>query len=460
MKVMKFGGSSITSGEDMKTVAQIVQQENRADRVVVVLSAMKGITDLLISGAEKAECGDLQYRDNIEDIKKAHLGAINDLFPSKAQSEIIPQIATMLNEIEELLHGIKLVKECSIKSLDLIMSFGERLSCTLLTAYLNSIGCKAELIDARDMIITNRQFGSAKVLFDQTYKKIPPLLSKAEGIPVVTGFIASTENGITTTLGRNGSDYTASLIGAGIKADCIEIWKDVDGVMSCDPKLVKTAFVISELTYQEAMELSYFGAEVLHPYTMIPAIEKGIRIRIKNVGNPQAPGSVIADIDKRHTTQITGISCIDSVAILNIEGSTMIGVPGMTAHILAILAKAYINIVMISQASSENSICLVLKESEAMKAVTILNDELSNEIKSKGIAGLGLKKDMIIIAIVGENMRGTPGISGKLFGVLGEEGINVYAIAQGSSERNISLVTSKKDKDAALIALHKSFLED
>ena len=329
-----------------------------------------------------------------------------------------------------------------------------------MAAYLTSCSHKAEYIDAsNNFIITDNQHGSATVLFEQSYKNIAQRIKKADGIPIITGFIASTENGITTTLGRNGSDYTASIICAGADAERVEIWTDVDGVLSADPRCVGNAYVIPELSYQEAMELSYFGAEVIHPYTMIPVVDKKIDIVIKNTLNPSAKGTLIADTVKRHKTVITGIACIDNVGLINVEGGGMIGIPGIAAHILDEIANAKLNIIMISQASSEHSICLVLKEKEAEKAQGILKKTLKYELKTKKIQSVELKKNMVVIAIIGENMRGTPGISGNLFRALGEKEINVFAIAQGSSERNISFVTGSKDKENTLNTLHKVFLE-
>jgi aspartokinase/homoserine dehydrogenase 1 len=325
---------------------------------------------------------------------------------------------------------------------------------------MNSLSHKAEYIDTSDnFIITDNRHGSAVVQFTESYANISKRLKHIQGIPVITGFIASTVNGITTTLGRNGSDYTASIICAGAGAERVEIWTDVDGVLSADPRCVKNAYVIPELSYQEAMELSYFGAEVIHPYTMIPVVGKGMEIVIKNTLNPSAPGTLISGSVKRHTTVITGIACIDNVGLINVEGGGMIGIPGMAAHILGEIANAQLNIIMISQASSEHSICLVLKEDEAEKAHEILINTLHSEVENKRIENIDLNKDKVVIAVIGENMCGTPGISGKLFSALGRENINVFAIAQGSSERNISFITGKKDKEKTLNTLHKVFLE-
>lgn len=460
MKIMKFGGSSVADGQRIQKVAQIIIDESKKDKVGVVLSAMKGVTDLLIQCARQAEKGSHDYIKLVEELKQKHFDAINFLFGQDSKQEIMEEIIKMLKEIGEILHGVELVRECSKRSMDFIMSFGEKLSCRIMTAYMNSLSYESNYIDtSNNLIITDNQHGNAIVQFTQSYANITKRLKNIREIPVMTGFIASTKDGITTTLGRNGSDYTASIICAGSDADRVEIWTDVDGVLSADPRCVKNAYVIPELSYQEAMELSYFGAEVIHPYTMIPVVDKKMEIVIKNTLNPSAGGTLISDSVKRHTTVITGIACIDNVGLINVEGGGMIGIPGMAAHILREIADENLNIIMISQASSEHSICLVLKEEEAEKAHRILIKTLKNELENKRIENIDLKKDMVVIAVIGENMRGTPGISGKLFSALGEENINVFAIAQGSSERNISFITGKKDKEKALNTLHRVFLE-
>ena len=459
MKVMKFGGSSVANAERIKSVIEIIAGNSAEGKPAIVLSAMKGVTDLLINSARNAEKGDIQYKKYYQEIKDKHNTAVKELLdPVKARAENMA-IETMLKEIGEILHGIELVKECSARSLDLIVSFGERLSCTLAAGYMNSIGMNAEMVDCREIVITDNQFGNASVLFEKSYKKIRERIAGIKSIPVITGFIASTEEGITTTIGRNGSDYTASIIGAGIMAESIEIWTDVDGVMSSDPRIVKNAFVVPEISYQEAMELSYFGAEVIHPYTMIPAVEKNIPIWIKNTLNPSVKGTLIAKDIKRHAEFITGIACIDRVSVVNIEGGGIMKNPLVPARIFTALAEAGINIIMISQASSEHSVCLIFKEADTKVASAALDKALQQEMEQKRIQEIEIRDNLVVMAVIGENMRGTPGISGRLFNTLGTNNINVFAIAQGSSERNISFVIEHKDREKALNVLHKTFLE-
>jgi aspartokinase/homoserine dehydrogenase 1 len=458
MKILKFGGSSLADGGRIKRVTDIISVESSKQPIGLVLSAMEGITDSLISAAREAEKGSDRFRDVVETIRERHLGAIRDLFPPREQTMVITPIQIMMNELEEILHGIELVREGSPRSMDLVMSFGERIICTIATHYMRSIGIDASFVDARELLLTDNSFGSASVNFLESYRCIREKLSPVKGVPVVTGFIASTEEGVTTTLGRSGADYTASILAAGMEAKLIEIWTDVDGVMSADPKHVEEAFVIPDLTYKEAMELTYFGADFMHPYTMIPAVEKGIPILIKNFFNPDNPGTRITTTASRRDHPVTGIASIDQIALVNVEGGGMIGIPGMAARIFGALARAGVNIIMISQASSEHSICLGFKEQEGEKALKALQEELTREIQTKRIERFDLMRDLVIIAMIGENMRGTPGISGRLFSSLGRSRVNVLAIAQGSSERNISFVIEKKDQGEALRTVHRAFL--
>jgi len=460
MKVMKFGGSSVKDAEKIQHVSDIARNAASAEPVVLVFSAMKGITDMLIDAASSAEKGDPAYRRLVEEIRDRQKEAIAALFGSAGSENIENEIGALLDELSDILHGVELVRECSSRTMDMVMSFGERINCRLIASYLSASGTPAQYVDARSMIVTDSSHGSAKVDFEASYPLIRQTLSNVEGIAVVTGFIARTEKGVTTTLGRNGSDYTASLVGAAIDADRVEIWTDVDGVLSADPRLVPSAFVLPEISLEDAMELSYFGAEVIHPYTMIPAVDKNISIYIKNTLNPDAPGTRIAAGAKGGSAPITGIASIENVSLINIEGGGMLGHPGVASRVFSALANAKVNIIMISQASSEHSICMVCREKEAALAVTALKAELADELRYRMIQSIELVKELEIIAVVGENMRGTPGISGRLFSALGNAGINVLAIAQGSSERNISFVINQSSRAAALNVVHKAFLEE
>ena len=461
MRVLKFGGSSLADGERIKAVTTIVASAAEAERLAVVLSAMKGVTDLLISAARKAEEGPDGFRPILDRIRTQHVEAARHLFAAADQSAALTPIALLCNELEEILHGVELIRECSARTLDLIMSFGERLSCDLASAYFRTQGLSAETVDARELVLTDDRFGSAAVDFGASYARIDKRLAAVSGIPVIPGFIGATDRGVTTTLGRNGSDYTASIIAAGVGAREIEIWTDVDGVLSADPRLVPEAFVIPTISYEEAMELSYFGAKVIHPYTMVPAVEKDIPLLIKNSLNPGAPGTRIvasAVMRREGGRPVTGIASIEGISLVNIEGGGMMGIPGFAARTFSALAKAGINIIMISQASSEHTICLVFRTGEGENAVAALNQELAFELSTHRIERFQLMSDLVVVSAIGENMHGTPGIAGRVFSALGREGINILVIAQGSSERNISFVVRRKDHIAALRTIHSEFL--
>jgi len=458
MKVMKFGGSSVKDAGKIRNVASIIKAEAGKTGVAVVLSAMKGITDSLIFCAESAEKGDLAYKTTLAEIADREKSTFIELIGSDDEREAFSSLEVMLTELQEILLGVQMVKECSKRSLDLIVSFGERMNNTVAAAYLRSTGFDAEYIDTRALILTDSSYGGAKVDYKESYRRIREKLAAVKGVPIITGFIGANEEGVTTTLGRNGSDFTASIIAGAAGCECCEIWTDVDGVLSADPRSVDKAFVIPEISYQEAMELSYFGAEVIHPYTMIPAVEKNIPILIKNTLNPDAPGTVIAQDIASHNRPITGIASIKNVALINVEGSGMIGTPGIASRVFGALADAGINVIMISQASSEHSICLVFREVQSGNALEALNKELSEQVNAKRIENFVIREGLEIISVIGENMIGTPGIAGKIFSALGESGISIQAIAQGSSERNISFVVDKKDSDKALNTVHDAFL--
>lgn len=455
MEIYKFGGSSLANAQRIKGVAEIVT-ENSVE--VVVLSAMKGITNLLIEAAQQAEQGNKSYKESIWVIEEKQKEAVKNLFDSAKTEEIESKLFSIIAELNDILHGVELVKECSPRSLDFISSFGERLNCTLVSEYFNSIGHKSYCIDARKIIKTDNNFGSANVDLKLSYDLIKKKIDPAKGIAVVTGFISSTEELITTTLGRNGSDYTASIIGGALDADSVEIWTDVDGVLTADPRLVENSYVIPELSISEAMEMSYFGAEVIHPYTLLPVVEKNIPVYIKNTLNPSAPGTLIAAKVKKNPNEITGLASIESVSIINIEGGGMIGMPGMASKIFDSLAKSDVNIIMITQASSEHSISIVCRSSEVKAAMDGLNSDMEEAINQKKIQNIEIISDLEIIAVIGDNMRGRIGFSGRLFSSLGDEEINVLAIAQGSTEKNLSFVVKSEEKQRALNAVHNTFL--
>jgi bifunctional aspartokinase / homoserine dehydrogenase 1 len=460
MKVMKFGGSSLADAGRIRTVARIIADAKEKDSVAVVLSAMKGVTDALLDAASAAEKADPSYKDFYQSVCAKHHTAMEELLPEDDQSDLRAILDSMFTELKDILHGVELVRECSPRTRDLVAGFGERLSCCVVAAYLSSQGAPSRMVDARTMILTDENHGAASVVFGKTYGRVAEMLGSMSETPVITGFIAATPDGITTTLGRNGSDYTASIVAAGIGADLVEIWTDVDGVMSADPRYVPAAFVLPEITVEEAMELSYFGAEVIHPYTMIPAVEKNIPLRIKNTMNPSAPGTLIGKKTMEATHGVTGIASIESVALINVSGGGMVGIPGIASRVFRALASAGVNIIMISQASSEHSICIVFRAHQAEKALSSLHKELARELESRKIDQFELMKDLEIVAVIGSRMQGTPGISGRLFSALGNAGINVLAIAQGSSEMNISFVVNGGDRRNVLNVVHNAFFPE
>lgn len=457
MKVMKFGGSSVADAERIARVAEIVADTAEASPdggPVVVLSALKGTTDELIAAADLARSGNRDYRVRIDALEKRHQDTANALLDASDRHHQV--LHERFEEMRGILHGVELVRECTDRTRDLVMSFGERLSCELFTAILRSRHVPVTLYDPRHFIRTDGTHGSARVNRPVSYEQIRKQVDVAAGVCVVPGFIAATSSGVTTTLGRNGSDYSASILGAGLGADCVEIWTDVDGVLSADPRYVEEAFVIDRMSFEEAAELSYFGAEVLHPSTMVPVVELGIPVVIRNTMNSEAPGTRISS-QSATVELITGLASVENVSLVNVEGSGMVGAPGIAARIFAAIARAGANVLMISQASSEHTICLLFRSEDLVRAIGELDREFAPELASKEINPFDVQDDMAVVAVIGDGMRGRFGVSGRLFEALGSAGISVHAIAQGSSERNISFVVSGADRERTLQTVHNAF---
>ncbi len=452
---MKFGGSSVSTPERIKNVVSITEKA-LFRKPVVVCSAFGGVTNQLIELTRLAVNGHTQWEQDFQKLASRHLDAVRALVPPQRQSIVSAQIKIQLNELEDVLHGIFLVKEYTPRSLDYIMSFGERLSACIISEAFTAMGIPAHFADARRFICTNNRFGAAQVDFPATKRLISEYFKNVNSLPVVTGFIASTPDGQTTTLGRSGSDYTAAILAAALDAHELEIWTDVDGMMTADPKLVKKAFTIPEMSYEEAMELSHFGAKVIFPATMRPVMQKGIPIHIKNSFNPEGPGTVIRS-GPVNGKLVKGISSIAGISLLNIQGSGMVGVVGVSRRLFEALATQGVNVILISQASSEHSICIAVEASQGKMAKEAIENEFRYELRDRLIDGVHLSEDHNIIALVGDGMRHHPGISGRMFSALGKNGINVTAIAQGSSERNISAVIADADCKKALTALHDTF---
>ncbi len=458
MKVLKFGGTSVGSPESIRQVAAILasyQQKNQP--IAVIASAMQGITNQLIETGRKAAMNDDTYRDNLHIIESRHLDTVKSLLKVKHQSHVLAEVKKMINELDDLMHGVYLLKELSVRTLDLLLSFGERLSCYILSAYTGQEGLNTEFLDARQLIKTDDHFGNARVKTDLTNKNIIDYFNNRRNTQIVTGFISSTEKGETTTLGRGGSDYTAAIIGGALDAEEIEIWTDVDGVMTTDPKMVKKAFALNEMTYEEAMEMSHFGAKVIYPPTLQPALKKKIPLRIRNTFNPEFTGTLIHENASTGDFTVKGISSINNISLINFQGSGMVGVPGVSSRLFGILAHHQISVILITQASSEHSICFALDPANAGMAKLVIEEEFAAEMEAGKIEKIHIEDDHAVVAIIGENMRKTPGISGKMFNALGKNGINVAAIAQGSSERNLSVVIPKNDLSKALNTIHEAF---
>jgi bifunctional aspartokinase / homoserine dehydrogenase 1 len=464
MHILKFGGTSVGSVESIRQVIRIVDTHRQnQNAIAVVLSAMSGVTNQLIEIGRMATTRQLDYMELVRRIEDRHFNVIKALIPIKEQSRVFAAVRGTINELEDLLRGVSLIRELTPRTQDLIMSFGERLSNLVVAECVRANGIPATFCDTRDLIKTDAQFGHAEVNYTLTNPLVQSYFNALAGtsapVPFVTGFIGSTERGETTTLGRGGSDYTASILGAALNAEVIDIWTDVDGMMTADPRKVPNAFNIPTITYAEAMELSHFGAKVIYPPSLQPAFARNIPIRVLNTFNADHPGTLVSRTAERRQYTITGISSIDDVALVNVQGSGMIGVAGVSAKLFGVLAMHKISVILISQASSEHSICFAIDPKGMERVKAILDEEFATDIALGHIDNISIERDLSIIATVGEGMRKSSGIAGKLFSVLGKNGINIVAVAQGSSEINISVVITKNNLSKALNALHNVFFQ-
>ena len=459
-QVLKFGGSSVANAQNIRKVIDIVGQRKNRGKAMVVVSAMGGITDALLSCGSQAADGIEQYKTGLADIEQRHLEAVKTLLPIQQQSATLSLVKKNCNDLEDICNGVFLLGEISPRTRDRIVSYGELLSSQIIAAAFSASGYKAGWKDARDLIRTNSDYGQAIVDFKQTDELIRSFSSSDENeILVIPGFISADKTGATTTLGRGGSDYTAAIIAAALQSNILEIWTDVSGMMTADPRWVANVRIIPSISYQEAMELSHFGAKVIYPPTIQPVMSKNIPVWIKNTFSPEDPGTVIENIPSGNGDIIRGISSINNIALISLEGSGMVGVPGFSKRLFEALAQAQINVILITQGSSEHSICVGIDASKSEIAKAVVDEAFSVEIALQKVEPLELEKDLSILALVGENMKSHPGISGKMFGALGRNGVNVRAIAQGSSERNISAVISTADVRKALNVLHEEFFE-
>lgn len=449
MKVLKFGGTSVGSAANIKRVKDIVL--NQDDDVIVVVSALGGITDKILTAANHAATGTGDFHTELTEIREKHNDTLQELFNGSGSIKYI--VEELLDELEQILTGITLVGELTAKTLDRIAGIGERISSHIVAQF---IGCERK--DSSDFIRTDSAFGKATVNFETTNKKIKESFALLKGVAVVPGFISKNDKGEFTTLGRGGSDYTAAIISAALDVDILEIWTDVNGFMTADPRVIRKAYTIPELTYSEAMELSHFGAKVIYPPTILPVYQKGIPIQIKNTFEPENEGTrIVKGVKNGYDQPIRGISSISGITLVTIQGIGMVGVTGISMRLFTALAKVNVNVILISQASSENSISVAIEEKSLEVAEFAIRQEFEKEIALGQVNKIELESNVSVVAIVGENMKQTTGVAGKLFSTMGKSGVNIIAIAQGASELNISWVVRNEDLRKTLNSVHESF---
>ncbi|WP_299209247.1 bifunctional aspartate kinase/homoserine dehydrogenase I [uncultured Dokdonia sp.] len=458
MRILKFGGTSVGSPESIQKVIAVVKERAQQEKVAVVVSALGGITNKLLLAGQLASQKDTAYTAIFEEIKDTHLTYTKALTKSE---ETFTEIQRLMNDLEALLQGIFLINELSLKTIDKLTSFGERTSSIMITGAFLAQDILAQHKDTRDLIITDASHTKAMVYMEQTYTAIQDYFKDRKAtITILPGFIARSEAGETSTLGRGGSDYTAAILAAALQVDALEIWTDVSGMYSANPTLVKQAQPISQISYHEAMELSHFGAKVLYPPTIAPVMQENIPLYIKNTFDPEAAGTCISNQVNGKNNPIKGISHINDIALLTLEGAGMIGISGTSKRLFETLSVRAINVILITQASSEHSICLGISQEDAQQAKEAIENTFAYEISKHQIDPVLIEKDLAIIALVGEKMKSHQGISGKMFSTLGKNNVNIRAIAQGASEKNISAVIASKDVGKALNSLHERFFED
>ncbi len=460
---MKFGGTSVGSVKALEKVVEIVKKaRHEGHELIVVVSAMSGVTNMLLNSAQQAEQGDEapSQQARVEIARKHAEATLHFLGLTKERETALEEINILLDEFVSLCHGIRVLGELTPRALDVIGGLGERMSIIQVAAILNNAAVTAEGISATKLIVTDDRFGGAVPLIEktqaQTEANLRPIL-EAGKVPVVTGFIGATTEGLQTTLGRGGSDYSATIIGRAIEADEVWIWTDVNGVMTADPRIVAEAHPIARLSYAEISELSFFGAKVLHSQAIRPARRVGIPVRILNTFEPDHPGTLISDKVEKNGKVVKAVTAIKDMSLVTVEGPGMIGIRGVAGRTFGAVARADTNVLMISQASSEQSICFLIPSGGVTKVVRALEEEFALEMSRRDLEQIKWLDDTVILAVVGGGMKGQPGVSGRLFGALGREKINIIAIAQGSSEFNISIVINQRDVDKAVRVIHQEF---
>jgi len=459
MQVLKFGGTSVATARNIELIRNIIDEKSEKSNIAVVVSAFGGITALLLECGHLAAAGESSYTKPLAEISQRHIKMVKGLIGLKNQGKTLSKIQILLNELDDIYRGVYLIRELSPKTIDRVLSFGEIASSMILADAFSDKGYDCVQADCRELIRTNSQFGRAQVDRKESYRLIRKFFrTYKHGVTFVPGFIGSDKDDNTTTLGRGGSDYTAALFAAALKVKQLEIWTDVSGMMTADPRIVRSAYVLRQITYEEAMELSHFGAKVIYPPTIQPVLAADIPVLIKNTFQKDDPGTVIKkEVKQRDDRPIRGLSSISNIALLNLTGSGMIGVPQYSHRFFKALSAAAVNVILITQASSEHSICVGISMEDSKKAREAVEEEFNVELQMNRIDPLIIEENLAIVALVGSSMKEQVGISGKMFSTLGQNGINIKAIAQGSSEKNISAVIEGTEVRKALNSLHESF---
>jgi aspartokinase/homoserine dehydrogenase 1 len=462
MKVLKFGGTSVGSSKNISKVIKIVKEESASENIAVVVSAVGGITDKLLAAADKAINKDQSYKENFEALRLKHIEVIDGLLSGEVHESTTDIVLEHLSRLEKLLDGVYLINELSPKTTDKLLSFGELISSLIIYEAMKSKGLNVQFKNSQNLIVTDSNFTNAAVNFEETNSNITTYFeSNQKMVTILPGFISKSEQDEITTLGRGGSDYTAAIIAAALNVNVLQIWTDVSGMFTSNPKMVKHAKPIAKLSYLEAIELSHFGAKVLYPPTVQPVLRKNIPLLIKNTLVPEDAGTLITKVVENGSEfPIKGISNINNVSLLTLQGNGMVGIPGFSKRLFETLAHSKINVIIITQASSEHSICIGVSDSDAFAAKAVIDKEFENEISLFKIDPLVIESNLSIVAVVGDKMKSHQGISGKMFSTLGKNNVNIRVIAQGASERNISAVISKSDVKKALNCLHEQFFEE
>jgi bifunctional aspartokinase / homoserine dehydrogenase 1 len=465
LQVMKFGGTSVGDASCISRVAEIVAKASRLGPLVVVVSAMSGVTNRLIEAATCSETGDRdRATELLEALREQHFAVLKILIQNPETRNLIALgIEELLREAQRLCEGTTLIHELTVRTLDSVSSLGERLSAPLVAGALSEHGVPSEAIEATELIVTDSYHGAAEPLMPPTRERcearLRPLLQQGI-VPVITGFIGATAEGVLTTLGRGGSDYSATILGGALAADEVIIWTDVNGVLTADPRLVPSAHTIPEISYREAAELAHFGAKVLHPKTLRAVTESGIPVWIRNTFEPEHPGTKITPQGSASSAGVKALTAIRDVSLIAVGGPGIVGLPDVVGRTFSTTASVRANVLLISQSSSQNDICFIVFSSDAKRTVDALRQQFAQDLMHQKVEHITLDPNIAIVAVVGENMRGTVGMAGRTFSVLGRENINIIAIAQGSSETNISFVVASQDMKRALLAVHQEFALD